>query len=1309
VSHLFEESGGGGSTKENGVSESASVACMVLESTSSSDIEGVFRVAGGSSSSLGMIKAVFGLVSPFLSVEDSGSFVQGACLSANSLNVFMMGRKEDHGNTSEPPTGMGVSNRPSKSHTKVESEINQGFHAAAYEAIPNISVAAQEKVLSVSQFEIPEDGEKSLQTTHTFDQVALQDVKKYLASRKGDSRCQGAVLSTDCLLSEGTEEVQGGKAEIKQGIDHSFLREGDEQFWESARDKSAGMITDRALVREIACTTSNSNNIEGRVVESIDSVRDLSQGEICPPSAEEHLKLLRPPTQCKDKALLDLRALALDKLRQMQKDCDRNAGWNEKGGGQNIQGGHGNYARLNLCDLGVYPGSVAAHLLSSYGVKQATLALTSTNGHNLRFSKEESGFPLVMEDALNVTAGTLEEMPATSCRRRQALLPPDECARWIRELTANPVCRDLQISLSPPSEVWVAHHYGAIVWKLACLERAFPEVLGGRYLTRPRVLQQLRYRAYREMVCGHRSALRMILNGDASAGRLMILCVSQVYHRPIFQTSLLNNASLSHTLADEQTADDAQEKESEILEQAESTGGTSPSTHVRIELTDGWYYLDAVLDSFLSAFVRTGRIRVGTKVAICGAFLQGLSGGGVDPLEMLDQSADARPCLQLVINGTRPARWDAPLGFQRRPSMCSRGVMSTSVSGLVAGGGSAPAIEAVVVRRYATQFMERSLNAEGERLASRVLSVAEEEDAQQRHEGVCQARMERLLEEKTQQAEEENRERRHRRQGNTTGLGSEQEWETGKTREMLHTEICSRVEEARNEVLKDPSCHRESKPFFRVKICSVKSRHSHLPSTSVDSYKLSDEFECHSFAKQRQNLALLTVWEPSEELEEALQDGRHVMLYGITAPPNKSDGPAPSLFRLYATGKSTKVVPLSSYSGKDGEIRNEKCSGSCFPIPLGHRSVFDYASYQPRHVLKSIREAKERFDSRKGPFLSMDFDIVGLRLLSITWDDASPRALAKEQDTRGTQGIRGEKYTKRNSNMPVRTRIFLTDASSCILCLEKRDYDAAASERGMEKKVDMEQERCKMGKTLSENCDVYALTDLVFQSYDPKTDTVMASVSVWSGMRKEIPPRARNEAYLRNAMADLSRWVKLSSDAPRVLEGERARLFTLLSIGKMNEVQSGGETRFYPRQRIQGSITQHEIIFDEVQEEKVSERRRDTSLKLLVDLGGQAYIWVLCRRQYAVRRLATSLLPAGLDICEDMESIAEALIQHQAQLGSISIEMLVQRLEIDALDAPLYEVLDVAAIPAIQHALGTLNSLLVDETGLSLLTASITR
>ncbi len=34
-----------------------------------------------------------------------------------------------------------------------------------------------------------------------------------------------------------------------------------------------------------------------------------------------------------------------------------------------------------------------------------------------------------------------------------------------------------------PSESWLANHYALIVWKLACMERAFPSVFGGWYLT----------------------------------------------------------------------------------------------------------------------------------------------------------------------------------------------------------------------------------------------------------------------------------------------------------------------------------------------------------------------------------------------------------------------------------------------------------------------------------------------------------------------------------------------------------------------------------------------------------------------------------------------------------------------------------------------------------------------------------------------------------------------------------------------------------------------------------------------------------
>jgi len=39
----------------------------------------------------------------------------------------------------------------------------------------------------------------------------------------------------------------------------------------------------------------------------------------------------------------------------------------------------------------------------------------------------------------------------------------------------------------------------------------------------------------------------------------------------------------------------------------------------RIELTDGWYGIDAIVDPHLSHLVRTGRLRVGMKLRIVGA------------------------------------------------------------------------------------------------------------------------------------------------------------------------------------------------------------------------------------------------------------------------------------------------------------------------------------------------------------------------------------------------------------------------------------------------------------------------------------------------------------------------------------------------------------------------------------------------------------------------------------------------------------------------------------------------------------------
>ena len=69
------------------------------------------------------------------------------------------------------------------------------------------------------------------------------------------------------------------------------------------------------------------------------------------------------------------------------------------------------------------------------------------------------------------------------------------------------------------STSWVANHFRWIVWKLACMERAYPSLLAGKCLTTDRVMAQLRHRYQREhKVCA-----------DARLGRLgcykQLVCV----------------------------------------------------------------------------------------------------------------------------------------------------------------------------------------------------------------------------------------------------------------------------------------------------------------------------------------------------------------------------------------------------------------------------------------------------------------------------------------------------------------------------------------------------------------------------------------------------------------------------------------------------------------------------------------------------------------------------------------------------------------------------------------------------------------
>nr|CAD1839858.1 unnamed protein product [Ananas comosus var. bracteatus] len=143
-------------------------------------------------------------------------------------------------------------------------------------------------------------------------------------------------------------------------------------------------------------------------------------------------------------------------------------------------------------------------------------------------------------------------------------------------------------SLSSATKEWVANHYKYIVWKLACLERCYPAVAGGKYLTVSNVLEELKYRYEREVNYGHRSTIKKILEGDASPASAMILCVSAI---------------------------------------------RSHSDHAaKVELTDGWYPLDAVLDVSLSKQLQAGKLFVGQKLRVLWAFFMYNSKGPGPPL-----------------------------------------------------------------------------------------------------------------------------------------------------------------------------------------------------------------------------------------------------------------------------------------------------------------------------------------------------------------------------------------------------------------------------------------------------------------------------------------------------------------------------------------------------------------------------------------------------------------------------------------------------------------------------------------------------
>ncbi|CAN1276941.1 Protein BREAST CANCER SUSCEPTIBILITY 2 homolog B [Linum perenne] len=156
----------------------------------------------------------------------------------------------------------------------------------------------------------------------------------------------------------------------------------------------------------------------------------------------------------------------------------------------------------------------------------------------------------------------------------------------------------------------------------------------------------------REMNHGHRSALKRILEGDIPPSSMMILCISAVYACSKAETEdyppVLNDGH-----------------------QADTTG--------KVQLTDGWYAVDALLDVSLSKNLSTGKLFFNLfLVKIWGA---GFS-GWVSPVSPLEASKDVS--LLLHINGTYRAHWADRLG------LCKRNGTPLAFRCIKSNGGSVP-------------------------------------------------------------------------------------------------------------------------------------------------------------------------------------------------------------------------------------------------------------------------------------------------------------------------------------------------------------------------------------------------------------------------------------------------------------------------------------------------------------------------------------------------------------------------------------------------------------------------------------------
>ena len=122
----------------------------------------------------------------------------------------------------------------------------------------------------------------------------------------------------------------------------------------------------------------------------------------------------------------------------------------------------------------------------------------------------------------------------TSCQQQQQTeWGPSEVFSCLIKCGADPNLID---------EKWILNHYKWIVWKITSMVRSYPDLFHD-WLTSDKILDQLKYRYEREIIHGHRSAIKSIVeDDDISPAFPMVLCVSNIINNMITTSTTLSSS-----------------------------------------------------------------------------------------------------------------------------------------------------------------------------------------------------------------------------------------------------------------------------------------------------------------------------------------------------------------------------------------------------------------------------------------------------------------------------------------------------------------------------------------------------------------------------------------------------------------------------------------------------------------------------------------------------------------------------------------------------------------------------------------------